>query len=132
MVVMRVLLQVLSSRRNVMNLAANVHAEAEDRNAAVDLVTGHEANSCRGAPAAEDAARVAACADGPSESNGKETDRCAHSVAVRSRQAGFKFSAGLAENWSEFLSEHEQVARDCRLSSAQILNVLHKLLRDVA
>lgn len=75
MVVMGVPLQVLSSRRNVMNQATNLYANAEYRSAAVDLVKAIEATSCRGAPAGANAAQGAAAAAGPSADHEKGTDR---------------------------------------------------------
>lgn len=48
---------------------------------------------------------------------------------MRFRDAASKFSGGLGDNWSEYVAEYQQVARDNGLSSAQKLNFLHNLLR---
>lgn len=128
MVVMGAPLQVHSSRRIMMTPATSLYAEAEDRSAAVDLFKAIESAGRRRAPADASAAPVAAGAPGLSASHREETDRCAHNVVMRFRDAGSKFSGGLGENWREHVSEYQHVARDYELSSAQKLDFLHNLL----
>lgn len=129
MTVMGAPLTMHSSRRIMMTLATNIYAEAEDRSAAVDLVKAVEAEGRRRPqPDGSRAAGGIAAADS-SLSAGKESDRCAHNVAMRFRDAASKFSGGLGENWSEYVAEYQQVARDYGLTSTQKLNFLHNLLR---
>lgn len=129
MVAMGAPLRVHSSRRSTMTLATILYAEAEDRSALVDLFEAIEADGRRRAPADASAAPVAAAAVGPSAPHGKETDRCAHNVAMRFRDAGSMFFGGLGEIWCEYVSEYLQVARNHGFSSAQKLRFLHNLLR---
>ena len=59
-------------------------------------------------------------------------DKTAYNIAVRFKDASWKFSGNLRGCWQEFVDKYKQVSRGYRLSNEQKLRYLHSLLRSDA
>eukprot|EP00171_Calliarthron_tuberculosum_P022660 IDg22660t1 len=120
-------LPVHSTRRVLMQLAANLYSDDEERQAAEAIIkdiinAGRRVN--RSAIADDQKPDRPAQADGPGGQ-----DKLAYYIGMRFRDKESKFSGDLGESWMEFVAEYQQVARDYSLSPPQKKQYLHNLLR---
>lgn len=117
-----------SSRRVLMTLATNLYDEAEDREAAEEIVkeliarmrSRRDGSSSQETPSLQTSSSAT-----PSRELDSNT---AHKVAMRFKEDKKKFSGAIGEYFNDFVSDYLQAARDYDLTPTQKLQYLHNVL----
>lgn len=117
-----------------MTLATQLYTDAEDRQAAIEIVQALRAAGRKNRPdlSSHNAANTASNQSSLNNTNfssGIAAEKTAHNIAMRLKDNDKKFSGDLGENWMEFVDEYTQIARDYSLNPPQKLQYLHNLFR---